>query len=178
MKKGNKQQNKFLKLYEPVHDKFERFCRARVYGNIDYEDLMNDTLLIAFEKLATLKSDKAFFSFLVGISVRILANNHKKKKETTYPQDKDFDVLDVNAETERNAEVHLLHKALALLPEEQRECIILFEISGFSIKEIMNIQKASSSAVKQRLKRGRIKLIEILTFESQYKNEEVQNGTR
>jgi len=178
MRKGNKHQNKFLSLYEPVHDKFERFCRARVYGNMDYKDLMNDTLLIAFEKLATLKSEKAFFSFLVGISVRLLANNHKKKKETAYPQDEHFDVIDVNAETTRDAEVHLLHKALSSLSDEQRECIILFEISGLSIKEIMEIQKSSSSAVKQRLKRGREKLIEILTFESTTKSKEVQNGTR
>lgn len=168
MKKGNEYQNKFLALYEPVHDKFERFCRARVYGNMEHKDLMNDTLLIAFEKLGTLNSEKAFFSFLVGISVRLLANNHKKKKETAYPQEPNFDVVDVNAETTRDAEVHLLHKALALLSEEQRECIILFEITGFSIKEIMEIQNASSSAVKQRLKRGRAKLIEILTFESNY----------
>jgi RNA polymerase sigma factor (sigma-70 family) len=72
----------------------------------------------------------------------------------------------------------MLHKALALLPEAQKECIILFEISGFSIKEIMEIQRASESAVKQRLKRGREKLIEILTFESDYKTEEVKNGTK
>lgn len=175
--KGNKQE-KFLQLYEPIHDRFERFCRARVYGNMNYQDLMNDTLLIAFEKLTTLKSEKAFFSFLVGISVRILANNHKKKKEVAYPQNEHFDVVDLNAVTERNAEVHLLHKALALLPDEQKECIILFEISGFSIKEIMKIQKASSSAVKQRLKRGRAKLIEILTFDSTNKDMEVQNGTK
>jgi len=178
MGKGNEHQNKFLTLYEPVHDKFDRFCRARVYGNIAYEDLMNDTLLIAFEKLATLKSDKAFFSFLVGISVRLLANNHKKKKETAYPQYQNFDVVDVNAVTERDAEVHLLHKALALLPEEQRECIILFEISGFSIKEIMEIQKSSTSAVKQRLKRGRAKLVEILTFESNYAGVNKQHPTK
>ncbi len=83
---------------------------------------------------------------------------------------------DVNANTERDAEVYLLHKALSLLPEDQRECIILFEISGFSIKEIVEIQGVSESAVKQRLKRARAKLIEILTFESDYKNEEVKNG--
>ena len=178
MRKGNKQQEKFLALYEPIHDRFERFCRVRVYGNIEYQDLMNDTLLIAFEKLATLKTEKAFFSFLVGISVRVLANHHKKKKEVAFPAEANFDVIDVNAETERDVAVHLLHKALSLLPEEQKECIILFEISGFSIKEIMEIQEASSSAVKQRLKRGRAKLIEILTFESTTKDMEVQNGTK
>ena len=140
--------------------------------------MTNDTLLVAFQKLDTLKSEKSFLSFIIGISVRILANNHKKKKEESYPQQPSFDVLDVNAETEREAEVFMLHKALAMLPEEQRECIILFEISGFPIKEIMLIQKVSESAVKQRLKRGRDKLTEILTFDSTNKIEEVKNGTR
>jgi DNA-directed RNA polymerase specialized sigma24 family protein len=79
MRKG-KQQEYFLKLYEPIHDRFERFCRARVFGNMEYQDLMNDTLLVAYQKLETLKSEKAFLSFLIGISVRILANHHKKKK--------------------------------------------------------------------------------------------------
>jgi len=66
-----------------------------------------------------------------------------------------------------------LHRALALLPEAQREALILFEISGFSIKEVAGLQAASISAVKQRLKRGREKLTEILTFESEYKTGEV-----
>tara|TARA_B100000809_G_scaffold206739_1_gene208890 strand:- start:440 stop:976 length:537 start_codon:yes stop_codon:yes gene_type:complete len=178
MRKGNKQQQHFLKLYEPVHDRFERFCRARVFGKMEYHDLMNDTLLIAFQKMDTLKSEKAFLSFLIGISVRVLANHHKKKKEEAYPEQQGFDVLDVNSKTERDAEVYLLHKALAMLPEEQRECIILFEISGFSIKEIVAIQAVSESAVKQRLKRGREKLTEILTFDSTTKDMEVQNGTK
>ena len=51
--------------------------------------------------------------------------------------------------------------------------LILFEISGFSIKEVAGLQAASISAVKQRLKRGREKLTEILTFESEYKTGEV-----
>jgi RNA polymerase sigma-70 factor (ECF subfamily) len=59
-------------------------------------------------------------------------------------------------------DIHFLYLALQQLPEEQRECIILFEISGFSIKEIAQTQQAGESAVKQRLKRGREKLIEIL----------------
>ena len=180
MTKG-KQQEHFLLLYKPVHNRFERFCRARVYGRMEYQDLMNDTLLIAFQKLDSLKSEKAFLSFLIGISVRVLANHHKKKKEElllSKTESTSFDLQDVNAKTERDAEVYMLHKALEILPENQKECIILFEISGFSIKEIMTIQQVSESAVKQRLKRGRAKLIEILTFESNYKTEEVKNGTK
>lgn len=175
MKKSK--QDHFLTLYQPVHAKFERFCRARVYGNMDYEDLMHETLLVAFQKIDTLKSEKAFFSFLVGISVRILSNHHKKRKEDLTGQPEQFDAVDANADTERDAEVFLLHKALSMLPETQREAIVLFEISGFPIKEIALMQDASESAVKQRLKRGREELTRILTFESDFKNKEVKNGT-
>jgi RNA polymerase sigma-70 factor (ECF subfamily) len=72
--------------------------------------------------------------------------------------------------------VHFLHVALAQLVDEQREAIILFEISGFSIKEIVEIQASSESAVKQRLKRGREKLVEILTYESTLKTGEINHG--
>lgn len=178
MKSNKAQQEKFLALYKPIHDRFERFCRARVFGNMEYQDLMNDTLLVAYQKLDSLKSEKAFLSFIIGISVRILANHHKKKKEDLTANLTDFDLPDSNANTERDIEVYLLYKALALLPDEQRECIVLFEITGFSIKEIMEIQHSSASAVKQRLKRGREKLVELLTFESDYKTQEVENGTR
>lgn len=58
-------QNHFLKLYEPVHDRFERFCIARVFGDMEYTDLMNETLLVAFQKIDNLKSEQALLSFLI-----------------------------------------------------------------------------------------------------------------
>ncbi len=93
-KKGNPQQNEFLRLYEPVHEKFERFCRARVYGDMEYTDLMNETLLVAFQKMDNLKSDASFLSFLFGISVRLLANNNRKIKEESYDVEKKQNIQD------------------------------------------------------------------------------------
>lgn len=45
-----------------------------------------------------------------------------------------------------------------------KESIVLFEITGFSIKEIVEIQDDSVSSVKQRLRRGRERLEKILTL--------------
>lgn len=166
----DKKQQEFLELYEPNHDRFERFCRARVYGDMEFRDLINESLLVAFENFDSLKSKKAFLAFLFGISVRILSNNNRKKKESHVNQeDKIISISDVNANTDSDADVHFLYEALAKLSDDQRECIILFEISGFSIKEICAIQNSSQSAVKQRLKRGRKRLTEIMTFESSFK---------
>lgn len=162
-------QDRFLALYEPIHDRFERFCRARVYGEMEYTDLMNETLLIAFEKLDSLKSDSSFLSYLFSIAVRLLANDHRKMKPERMQFSETEQGIAASDSTERSMEVHLLHRALAELNDDQREALILFEISGFSIREISDIQNASESAVKQRLKRGRGQLAEILSFESELK---------
>lgn len=161
-------QDQFLTLYEPVHERFERFCRARVYGDMDYRDLINESLLVAYDKLDALRSKEAFLSFLIGISVRILSNNHQKKKEERWSAASEKDKQDFTIGVS-DPDVHFLYEGLSHLKEEQRECLILFEISGFSIKEIAAIQNCSEDAVKQRLKRGRDKLTQILTFESSHK---------
>lgn len=168
-------QEEFLKLYEPVHERFERFCRARVYGNMDFRDLINETLLLAFEKFDTLRSKDAFLHFLFGISIRILANSNKKKKETAINNEQDLlNFKDLGTSPENQTDIHFLYKALNKLPVEQAESLILFEISGFSIKEISELHQASESAVKQRLKRGREKLAHILTYTSDLKMGEIE----
>lgn len=162
---NKKKQEEFLALYEPVHDRFERFCRARVYGDMDYKDLMNETLLKAYQKFDSLRSKEAFLSFLFSISVRILANNNRKTKERAVDMEaKTIHIPDDNNRTDTSTEIYLLHQALAQLPDVQRECIILFEISGFNIKEIAEIQNTTESNVKQRLRRSRMRLKEILSF--------------
>lgn len=165
-------QDEFLQLYEPVHERFERFCRARVYGTMDFRDLMNETLLVAFAKYESLRSKDAFLSFLFGISVRILRNHQQKRKEQQLIVERDALISDSGADSSEGSDVTMLYEALSKLPDEQKEAIILFELSGFSIREIAGIQVSSESAVKQRLRRGRVKLTEILTFDATTINNE------
>lgn len=163
MKGKSRKEKEFMQLYTPVHENFERFCKARVYGDMDYKDLMHDTIIIAYEKFASLESPKAFLHFLFGISIRVLSNSNKKQR-ILYLKDhaKAQDVADDSTRADRNEDIELLHKALSKLPEVQKEAIVLFEISGFSIAEIAELQEAGISAVKQRLARGRQGLLDYL----------------
>jgi hypothetical protein len=43
-------------------------------------------------------------------------------------------------------------------PPEAREAIVLFELDGFTLEEIAEVQRASLSAIKSRLARSREKL--------------------
>lgn len=172
--KGDKKQRHFLSLYEPVHERFERFCRVRVGGSMDFRDLVNETLLIAFQKFEGLKSEKAFLSFLIGISIRILANQGRKQRRTEPITAAALEQFYSPSRSEALAEVHLLYQAIAKLPAEQKECIILFEISGFSVKEIAALHGVSREAVKKRLQRARKRLAELLLIAPLSRNEKVK----
>lgn len=159
---NDQKQRKFLSLYEPVHARFERFCRARAGGQMEYRDLMNESLLIAFQKFETIKSEKAFLSFLIGISIRLMANLSRKKHEIAYTAVKSINNSPCESRTDVQAEIYLLHQAMAKLPDNQKESIILYEITGYSVKEIAAMHSVSESAVKKRLERGRKKLLQLL----------------
>ena len=157
-------QEQFMQLYTPVHERFERYCKTRAYGEFHFKDIMHDTLLVAYEKFDNIQSKEAFLHFLFGTAVRILSNQRKKNRPE-YVENYTNKHEHISAhvpEIEKQLEIKNLYEQIAKLDHVTRECIILFEISGFSIKEIMLILNLGESAVKQRLSRGRKQLIEIM----------------
>ncbi len=157
----SQQQDDFLALYQPIHNQFERYCRAQAHTELPYEDLMNDTLLVAYRKMNEIKSETSFLSFLIGISRRILANSRKKKRPIYHGSLPYQERQATENPIEKQFEVEFLHQCLAQLPALQQEALILFEITGFSIKEVSGIQSVSEAVIKKRLSRGRKLLREI-----------------
>ena len=39
-------QERFMQVYAPVHERFERYCKTRAYGEFYFKDIMHDTLLV------------------------------------------------------------------------------------------------------------------------------------
>lgn len=166
-------QKHFLALYEPVHESFARFCHAKAYGLMEAEDLISESIICALEQFHQLREEKAFLSFLFSIASNVLnKKNRRLKFRGNYNQQQAEKSIDESIDAETRLDIEVLYTALNQLPKEQKEALILFEISGFSIKEVSEIQHASESAIKQRLKRGRVKLAEYFKSD-QLKNEVV-----
>ena len=158
-----------MTLYEPVHDAFERFCKAKAYGSMPFRDLMQETLLIAYSKMDEIKERDKILYFLFGIATRLVAN-HRRKISPEYQYEIPESIHFHSPEADRKAEIDHLYKALSLLPLEQRDALIYFEIVGFSVKEIAVFQKKSELAVRQQLSRGRQKLLVLLSEKQESKN--------
>jgi RNA polymerase sigma-70 factor (ECF subfamily) len=155
---------RFMELYEPVHGSFERFCKARSFGVCDFNDLMHDTLVIAFEQFDSLTHRAAFLAFLFGIANKVHANFRRKHKPVSFSDMKGVEnTQDQSFSIDKKFQHDELYAALNKLTSEYRTCIILFEIAGFSLKETAEIQECTVEAVKQRLSRGRKMLKEVLS---------------
>jgi len=152
-----------MELYEPIHERFVKFCQTRLHNSEETQDLVNETLLRAYENFEKLRNKEAFLYYLFGIATRVLNSQYRRKKFRGPYDDNTHEWLpDLGPDPAQHAELHILYNALDRLPAKQREALILFEISGFSIKEIQQIQDSKASAVKARLLRGRKKLAKIL----------------
>lgn len=163
----NRKQKKFLKHFEPVRADLSRFCSALTRNSFDTKDLVNETLLSAFENFDNIKDKSSFKSYLFTTASRIYKRGKIKQKRMDYKDD--LAEPEGTNNTEVNEDVNFLYECMDKLPEEQKEALILFEINGMKIKEISEIQSASESAVKSRLARGREKLKEIVEEELKVK---------
>jgi RNA polymerase sigma-70 factor, ECF subfamily len=156
-------QERFLSLLLPVRNRLVHFARAVTRNRDEANDLVSDTILAALERFEHIRGPEAFLSYLFTIAVRI----HRRKRWRgrlfgSYNEEQAASIPDRGTSPDRSADVAMLHRALARLPERQREALVLFEISDLSLEEIRVIQGGSLSGVKSRIVRARQKLAELL----------------
>jgi len=146
------------RLLVPVHDAARSFARGIARSRADGDDLFQEALLRALGKLDGLRDDAAFRPWLYRVIVTVHRNRCRRAfwrrllplGGHDLPAGPRTDELLGGAERAR--------LALAALPGEQRETIVLFEIEGWQVEEIAVLHGVSASAVKSRLARGRERL--------------------
>ena len=137
----------------------------------DAKDLMGNTLEIAFKKFETLKDRTKFKYFIFGIASRITNNERRKWSNKIFVSDANLNMqISTIQDSDQSADYYFLHQALQQLKQSNREAIVLFELEGFSIKEIAEIQNTNENTIKTRLSRGRAELKAILNPISNYQN--------
>ena len=157
------QQQHFMRLYEPHHQQLLRYCESILRDPVEAEDVVGETALLAFERLHTLRDEGAFAYFLFGIARNLIRRIQRRQKFWGLFSTEQAQKLPAPTAPSLNEDVQELYHALDQLPKQQKEALILFELSGYSIKEIAVIQNSGLSAVKQRLARGRRRLGTLLT---------------
>jgi RNA polymerase sigma-70 factor (ECF subfamily) len=149
-------------LLEPFHEQAVATARRLSHSTAEGDDLYQDTLLRAFEKLHTLRDESRFRSWFFATLLNRHRNRHRGSfwrrflsLEEAFQNGREPVGGRGETRSSRCTPAGRITAALALLRPEQREALVLFEIDGFAIEEISVMQKASIPAVKSRLVRGR-----------------------
>jgi len=146
----------FLGLYEPIHARFIKYCSSIAYGIMETEDLAQEAILTTLQNFAKIKDKNKLLNYMIGVVRNITFNQKRRQKFRSSWEDSLLEKLQSNAQSPEVAvDIHFLLKAMEELPPKQKEAILLFEISGFSMKEISEIQESSLAATKTRISRGR-----------------------
>jgi RNA polymerase sigma-70 factor (ECF subfamily) len=157
----------FMRWYAPLHERFARYCASQSLGMNSSSDLMQDAILSALEQWDRIEDKDRLLSYMVGIVNNRLRNHlrsaavHRKYLESRKRVLHDR----LPARPELALDLHFLLRAVDTLPASSREALLLSTVSGFSIREIADIQGASEAAVKTRISRARQRLRELFSEE-------------
>ncbi len=156
-------QERFVALFEPAQASLHRFVMAMTRDAERTKDIVGETILIAYERLDTLRNDGAFLSFLFTIATRVCNRRGRETRRQEPATEEELASLrHGGTPADVAADISMMYRALEQLPERQREAVLLFEVAGFSTEEIRGIQGGTLVAVRVRITRGRRKLAALL----------------
>ncbi len=160
----------FLSRYEPIHESFSRYCRAISGNPEDAKDLVQDSILTVLDGFQKIKDKASFKSYMFSVASNL--NKMRRRRAKTIADFTKHELSQIKSlpgNQEAITDFNLIYTKLILLPPRTAEALILFHISDLSLEDIRKIQGGTLSAVKQRLKRGREKLLKQLTTSNQVK---------
>ncbi|WP_265517659.1 sigma-70 family RNA polymerase sigma factor [Nitratireductor luteus] len=132
------------------------------------DDLVQETLVKAWDKQASFQPGTNLKAWLFTILRNEFYSQMRKRKREVEDVDGSMTArLSVHPSQDGSSDLADFRKALALLPEDQREAIILIGASGFSYEEAAEICGCAVGTIKSRVSRARARLQEILAIEGE-----------
>lgn len=152
------EENDFISLIEPNSTAYYRISKGILSSEEDVKDAIQNTLIIIYNKLYTLKNISLFKTW----SIRILINECNKiynlnRKFVNLERVEDISSYTINSDNKID-----LYNAISTLSKELRIPTILFYFDDLSYKEISKILSIPEGTVKSRVFRAKEKLYEIL----------------
>lgn len=143
--------NAFTELMQMYMKDMYRVSLAILMNDEDAADAIQDTILVCWEKIHTLRHIPYFKTWMTRILIHKCYKIRKSKENLGELEEYE----EPSAWDEYNLE---LKEALALLDEKYRIVMTLFYSEGYHINEIAKILNISKSTVQTRLHRARKKL--------------------
>jgi RNA polymerase sigma-70 factor, ECF subfamily len=137
-------------------------------GSVDRaDDLVQETLTRAIANIDSFEPGTNMSAWLFTILRNLFRSEYRKRRREVEDSDgRHAESLKSHPEQPGRLEFEELRNALARLPADQREALILVGASGFSYEEAAAICDCAVGTIKSRVNRARTRLAEQLSIDS------------
>src|SRR5439155_7293400 len=137
-------------------------------GNVDRaDDLVQETLMRAIANIDSFQPGTNMSAWLFTILRNLFRSEYRKRRREVEDTDGSYaESLRSHPEQQSHVEFEEFRVALAKLPTDQREALILVGASGFSYEEAAAICECAVGTIKSRVNRARTRLADLLSIES------------
>lgn len=154
-------QIQFSRLYREQGQAILAYALRRVESREDAADVVAETFLIAWRRLAEVPPGSEARLWLFAVARRVIANLHRSERRRTRLGGRLAESLRTELATHPtpsgDAAAEVL-RAMAGLSEEDRELLLLVSWDGLTPSEAAKVVEVSSLAARSRLHRARRRL--------------------
>ena len=154
-------------LYEDAKDIAYNKAYSILNNHHDAEDIAEDSVLRAIEKIDTIKKPSEFPAWIRRVAENKAKDYIKKDKPTYMGEDFEYTTNDLNsnqkvlpekmADSQEN--IDLYKKLISKLTDDQRNALVLNRIEGYKTREIAEMLGCSENTIKSRIHQGEKKLV-------------------
>jgi RNA polymerase sigma-70 factor, ECF subfamily len=136
-------------------------------GNVDRaDDLVQETLLRALANIDSFQPGTNLPAWLFTILRNLFRSEYRKRRREVEDADGSYaETLKAQPSQTSHVEFQEFRTALAKVPPDQREALILVGASGFSYEEAAEICGCAVGTIKSRVNRARTRLAQLLHIE-------------
>jgi len=155
----------FMVLVRRYETAIFRLAMALLGHREDAEDATQDTFVLAFRRLQTLRDESSFPLWLRKLAIRICLRYRRRRiVEQNFVEplsdERESEILfrtdlDPKSEVEKSELRELVRRAVSELPEPFQVVIVLYHMDGLSYDEIAKVLGVPIGTVRSRLARAR-----------------------
>src|SRR3979409_2450969 len=136
-------------------------------GNVDRaDDLVQEALTRAIAGINSFQPGTNMLAWLFTILRNLFRSEYRKRRREVEDADGSYaETLKSQPEQHSRVEFEEFRAALAKLPPDQREALLLVGASGFSYEEAAAICECAVGTIKSRVNRARNRLADLLSIE-------------
>ncbi len=152
----------FCSLYGKYKDKLYRYALYRLNDPTEAEDAVSECVLAAWQSIGSLRSEKAFGSWIFRILSNCCASKIKEMISTRENLERIYNAGPGNITVPPSLSTELA-EALAQLGDDERDIVLLSIIGGLSSTEIASMTDLAPGSVRSKLSRSLAKMREFLS---------------